>query len=138
MGMDVINGGGTPWTGFNIRLVDKYDAALAPDEVHPVWAHIHPQAMNGGNPTSYAPFNTLSATGFDPVASLTVTGGTVAAGDDWTPTNIRLHDKATEYKNAGPMEFDLILTPIPEPSTYFAGLMMLSVLAGSIWRHRKS
>jgi len=128
MGLAVVNGTGTDWTGFNLKLVDKYDPVDNSGDVHPVWAHFHPQASNGGNNTDYGPFNTLSATGFDPVANLTVSGGTVANGDAWFPTNIRLHDKATQYSAAGPMEFDLTLTPIPEPSTYLAGaLLMLPV-----------
>ena len=123
MGMNVK--GNTDWDGFKIQLDDKLDAVAATNDTHPVWAHIHPQASNGGNATDYTPFNTLSATGFDPVATLTVRGGTVTAGNTWNATNIRLHDKASLYPAVGPMEFDMILTPIPEPSTWVVGALLL-------------
>jgi ABC-type amino acid transport substrate-binding protein len=125
------------WKGFEVDVVDFYEAA-AGNAFHPTWAHIHP----GFAQSSYAPFTQLMPSTAAGKVGVIAVNGTVNIGADWSPTKLRLHDQPVDgdgvAAETGPMQFDLILTPIPEPSTYFAGLMMLSVLAGSIWRHRKS
>jgi hypothetical protein len=67
----------------------------------------NPQSSN------YAPFTTLTPSTAAGKSMLDVTGGMLIMGNHWKPTNIRLHDASSDG-GKGPMQFDLILTPLPE------------------------
>lgn len=138
MDMNVTNASGTDWSAFFIETTDLLDAVFQPDEEHPKWAHIHPRHTVGGGP-NYSPFLTFDPNTKFGVPDMTLSNGIVPFTSPfntvWSPQRIRLHDKSTTFKNAGPMDFDLTIEPLPEPGT---PLLMGSGLAGLVgalrWR----
>jgi hypothetical protein len=122
------------WYGFQVKLIDKFDAVGPPpagassDQItHPIWAHIHPNHNAAGGPF-YDPFTTRTPSTSLGVDVMTLSDGFLPAGSTWLGSRFRLHDVATRgYEDppvAQAMEFRLLLTPIavPEPSTFLSML----------------
>ncbi len=134
MNLDMKNMTDVPWKGFQIEVSDFYEA-VAGAAFHPSWAHVHP----GAAASSYAPFTTLvPSTGAGKPGVIAKGGGTIAVGNSWLPTKIRLHDGPIDESAEEFLRFDLILTPVPEPSTIVAGgfLLLPALLQG--YRHYRN
>jgi hypothetical protein len=136
------------WGGFQVELIDKFDAVGPPPQgasseqiTHPIWAHIHPNHSVGGGPF-YDPFTFRNPSTTLGVDKLTLSNGFIPAGSVWLGSRFRLHDVATRgYEDppvAQAMEFKLILTPIPIPEPNSLSLMLggIGVFVGYRWRNR--
>ena len=138
------------WAGFQVKLVDKFDAVGPPPQGasseqinHPIWAHIHPNHSVGGGPF-YDPFTTRIPSTTLGVDVMTLSNGFIPAGSVWLGSRFRLHDVATRgYEDppvAQAMEFRLILTPLPapEPNSFVLMLSGIGVFIGYSSRRRRA
>jgi hypothetical protein len=125
----ITNGTKADWNGFKFSIKDNLAGKPGisdPNDVdfHPELAHFH--AGDGDAfTTSLTPFSKLTRAptlvekktnyGF---SIATIDGGILADKKTWSPKGLGMHDNNTwDAKGAATTSFDLVLQPMPEPSS---------------------
>jgi hypothetical protein len=134
------NATGLPWSGFIFNINDNVPGrTLDGTDTHPDAAHFHANTTSAFA-TTLAPFTNLTripqpsdTARFNGFSTALVSGGTLPAGDLWSPQGLGLHNNISfDANDNNQTSFTLTLDPIavPEPVSImlasFGGLLLCS------------